>query len=207
MKKLVNFVYFIIYDLKWSDIVLFKLEELELYPVEKDGLYSHKFSLGMKNKESINSGGFGYYYQLDANKGIKVLRGRYDKYEEALNSRSLKEAYAEVCLLQKAKSRFKYIPKCYGVRIFKRENMYRIGIVLQHLGDMLLGKMFEDWKDRENISNRIKKQLVSVGVIHRDLHYENIMFYNNMWWVIDFSPEYIDINERKDIRPTADIAF
>lgn len=165
----------------WSKIVILKFINIELLNIK---LYSTAISENVSSKEHISTGYFAHYYQISPSKGIKLLHQPFNTYKEAICSKEYQEALKEVDLLNKAKSRFNRVPRCYRVRVILQE-VYRVGIVLQHLGEETVGIGCSIYQ--------LQNDLCRAGITHKDLHGSNIMRYKGELWVIDFSPEYIEI--------------
>jgi RIO-like serine/threonine protein kinase len=87
------------------------------------------------------------------------------------------------------------VPRCYGVRIVRRGKSFRVGILMQHLGNKRLADLSLPDKKISGIYDKLHDGLISFGVEHKDLHDENIMFFKNKFYAIDFSPECVEVPE------------
>jgi tRNA A-37 threonylcarbamoyl transferase component Bud32 len=137
-----------------------------------------------------SKGCFGRYVKLGKGKGVKLLHGQCESLKELKNSDLWEAATEEAYLLRKA---FKsgVVPRCYGVVPVKTRKGYRVGIILQHLGDITLAKIGDriGWDTVEIVSEMLSEKLLEVGVEHGDLHCSNIMRHKGKYYAIDFSPE------------------
>ncbi len=150
----------------------------------------------IKHTPLSGSGGYGRYYQLTAEKGLKILHGRFDSKSEAWESDTYLKAFDEKRYLNLLTAKgSKFTPKCYGIVVFKMGNCYRVAIILQHLGNCVI----KDLTDKKVIShsrcNRIedfiRNKIQKFGMRHGDIHRSNIMFFQKKFWLIDFTPSYI----------------
>lgn len=146
----------------------------------------------LKKSSKSESGCYGEYRQLSRTKGIKILHsnGYYD-YTEVINSDTFEAANKEAKLLRKA-----YVsgitPRCYGVKLILRNNKYYVGILMEHLGTTTLADFDYDYNRCDLIINTLKEKLRNkAGLIHFDLHGNNIMWHKGMYWAIDFSYDRI----------------
>jgi RIO-like serine/threonine protein kinase len=150
--------------------------------------------LDSKKHKRSGSGSYGEYFKLGKGKGVKLLRGRWETKAKALNSRAWRLANKEADLLDIAKDS-KVVPKCYGAKIVKSDKQFRVGIVMQHLGNTTLnetGLMDEEHSDVRDI---LMEALEDVGIIHTDLHGDNIMYYRKKFYAIDFTPFTIKVDK------------
>lgn len=166
--------------------------QIEKLPVIEIKLadYSKLLSKNISKTDYSGKGAYGRYYKLSSKKGIKLLEDKYITYDDALNGYRIKEAIKEVELLREAKSRYKNIPTCYGIKIIEKQGIFRIGIVMQHLGETTAMDV-EGFTDEKKC--KLEKDLLDIGIKHRDLHLGNIMFYKNDYYIIDFTPCNVQI--------------
>lgn len=140
------------------------------------------------------SGAFGTYFKLTRTKGIKVLNGRFRTLEAAYNSYIFDQAKSESEILKIAEAS-KVVPKCYGVRVVRHGKSFRVGILMQYLGNKRLSDLDLSDKEESNIYDKLNDALSHAGVEHNDLHTHNIMFHKGKYYAIDFSPDVSDIND------------
>ena len=146
------------------------------------------FATRMKRKISrclrrAPRGGNGIYIQLSKKRGIKILRYEYESYEEIIRYNSHIKVYEEARAMKMAKRLYPYIPECYGVKLFKINGFYTIGILLQHLGDVRIGDIMDDPCDT---CLELERELYELGIQHNDVHSHNVMYFKQKYWVIDF---------------------
>lgn len=170
-------------------LVFLKLFNIEVLPIGEK-TFSKIISKTLLQKRS-GGGSYGEYYQISRSKGIKLLYSSFITFEDALKSELYKDAQAEAKLMREAKTRYSNIPQCFGVKVIKMDTTYRIGIIMQHLGTQKA--VTHPVAENDDFKNELVNRLRQVGIIHDDLHYNNIMLYKEDWWVIDFSPEFITI--------------
>lgn len=151
-------------------------------------------TLKLKNKNPSGGGSYGEYFKLSSQRGIKILAGRFNSYVGAIGSPTYAEASAEAFLLKVAE-KTKLVPKCYGVQIVQIGKRYAIGIVMQHLG----GRMLEDTDnvDNDSVIQDLEKKMKKHGFEMGDLHAGNVMYYKRKYWVIDFTPEFVYLDESR----------
>ena len=138
------------------------------------------------------SGQYGTYFRIGKKRGLKVLRGTFRSIQSAYNSATFDLAKEEASLLEMAYESG-VAPKCFGVRIAKRGSVFRVGILMQHLGNKTLADLNLDEDKESKIHDRLKLELEVVGLDHCDLHNRNIMFYKSKFYAVDFSPECVDM--------------
>lgn len=180
----------------WPKIVLFKPSDVTLEPLGTK-IYSKVISGTISSKKHINGGCSARYYQISPTKGIKLFHYEYPTFKDVIESSLYEEVLKETSLLRKAKSRFSNIPKCYGVRVISKDGSFRIGIVMQHLGETPANdlNLLEDFHICSyDLIKTLSHQLKEHGITHSDLHLNNIMRHKNEWWIIDFDSEYVTIN-------------
>jgi tRNA A-37 threonylcarbamoyl transferase component Bud32 len=147
----------------------------------------------LKTTRSTKSGVYGKYVPISNTRGVKILKAKFSSLKRLYRSEKYYRATEEVNMLKVLNARnCDFVPKCYGLRIIQVGKNYHIGILLQHLGNVQLNDLrLENGRD-ERIWNRIEKQIEKFGFSHSDIHTSNIMFYKNKYWLIDFSPEFIN---------------
>lgn len=149
--------------------------------------------LPLKTHTHSPSGSYGSYIQLTAKKGIKIFdRGQFLTKEEAkaghtyIDAKEEKEVYdylhAKGC---------DFIPVCYNVAFIKIGEFWRVGLILQHLGNVRLYDYSREYDERYKVINEIEEKLNDLGVYHKDVHDQNIMHYEGRFWAIDFGKKYI----------------
>lgn len=158
--------------------------------------FSESLTNVLKTKLYTEGGCYGYYVRYCFYRGIKILHNKFASLEDAEESNLYSDAVQEMNLLKETKRRFALVPHCYGVKIVKIGNSFQIGIILQHLGSITLRDFA--YKNDLNVSvdNTVLlkyNQLKAVGITHTDIHGRNIMRFKKKWWIIDFSPEYLEI--------------
>jgi len=178
--------------MKWLYKFLLFTNIIEIVPLIEPS-YSKRIGKMIGDKDNyLGWGCYGKYYQISNTKGIKILCSKYSTYEEALESDTLIEAKEEAILLKRARCRYDYIPKCYGVKIVTIRDKFRIGIVMQHLAGPLAGD-FCDYDEYDHVRASLTKTLRDRGITHSDLHGNNVIRYKDNWWVIDFTPSCIKL--------------
>jgi RIO-like serine/threonine protein kinase len=150
--------------------------------------------LDNKKHKGSGSGSFAEYFKLGKGKGVKLLRGSHRTRASALKSRNWALAHREADLLDAAYCS-KVVPKCYGVKLVKYGNHYRVGIVMQHLGHTKLNETNLNLSEGSDIRDLILEALEDVGITHTDLHSENIMVYRGKFYAIDFTPFAIKVDK------------
>jgi serine/threonine-protein kinase RIO1 len=157
--------------------------------------FSKILTKSLRKTASNRDGCYGDYYKLSRSKGIKVLSDdRYRTLEDTIKSRTFKEAKAEAIHLMEARKRYPNIPKCFGVKIIEIGGFYKVGIVMEHLGETMAIHLIAHEDERLELMKELRDKLANVGIDHGDLHCKNIMFHKNDWYIIDFSPSMITIN-------------
>jgi len=150
----------------------------------------------MKNKNYSEGGCYGSYYKLSKYRGIKLLFKEFQTIEKLKNSIIYKKAKKECKILKTlTKRKCNFTPKCYGLKIIKFDNHYRIGIILKDLGNTSLFNIDKIESNEKNrmIRNFGKELRQKYKIINKDIHDGNIMFYKGKFWVIDFTPSYCKI--------------
>lgn len=145
---------------------------------------------------SLPGGSYAEYIQISPKKGIKLYYAKCDSTTEPTFKRTLQMAHYEVYFYKLARERYPFVPKCYGVQVIKVKDRYnsdvfRIGIVLQHLGNTTLSDVGYGRNDSSPFAGRypateLNTKLKSRGIYHGDLHDGNVMYYKGQLWVIDF---------------------
>ena len=135
--------------------------------------------LNKKNKVYA-SGGFGSYYRISKQTGVKIIRDNYFTSLKDLNSviekndSVIKEASIGILADQLTK----------GIEIVKIGKKYYLGIVQKHFEQTNTYDL--SVKDFDKIRKSLKKK----NVIHGDLHEGNILFKSKSnYKVIDFDPD------------------
>lgn len=175
--------------MKWLYKFLLFTNIIEIVPLIEPS-YSKRIGRIITKESYSGAGCYGQYYQISTTKGIKLINAKFSTFNEAFESREMKEAKEESLLLRRAKSMYDYIPKCYGVKIVETRGYFRIGIVMQHLQGPT-ADMFCEYE--EEVRQSLYKILKDRGIEHRDLHGNNVIRYKDDWWVIDFSPDCIKL--------------
>lgn len=130
-------------------------------------------------------GSYGTYFKLSNTRGVKVLHGAFTNFMAALNSWEMDEARKERDLLNKA-FRSGITPKCYGVTVVQSGRQFRVGIVMQHVGDQRLSEVSTG--NSYGIIQGLSEKLRAVGIRHTDLHDYNVMKKGKKFYAIDFTP-------------------
>lgn len=156
-------------------------------------------------KRSINltyyntdvGGAFSSYYKYNDTQGIKVIYSTgYKTIKQLRKSKYWRLATLENTLLKKCGQRYKNIPKTYGVFPIRVNNKFYPGIVMQHIKGYTLDKSCmteeEKWKLKNDLLNSLKRK----GIIHHDLHYNNVMVCSDThtYYVIDFTVGLITLD-------------
>lgn len=142
------------------------------------------------------SGSHGSYIQLTAKKGIKIFnKEHYNTKEEAKAGFTYDEAMAEKAFYEYLHAKgCDFIPRCYNVAFIKIGEFWRVGLILQHLGTVRLKDKVTNYDERSKIEDEFRNRLLNEFQLqHRDLHYENLMFFEGKYWAIDFGARYVDI--------------
>ncbi len=138
------------------------------------------------------NGSNGVYIQLSSKRGVKILRYEHPSIDSIIQCNIHKLVYEEARTMKRAKQLYPYIPECYGVKMFKIYNFYTMGIIIQHLGNKRISDVTDDCYPT---IERLEKELYAFGICHNDIHSNNIMYFKNKYWVIDFDDVYF--NESK----------
>lgn len=175
--------------LKWLFFIKFQPLEYRLFKTDR---HSRVFS-GIINGINGPSGVDGVYIKLNDKLGIKILR-----------CTDIDMAVKEANYLRIANTKTDKVPKCYGVKLIKVKNQdfYRVGILMEHLGDVILDSLSLPGKKERLIIKQHEDYLRKLGIIHKDIHTGNIMVKDNKYYVIDFGPERIEIPELDDYSET-----
>lgn len=177
--------------MKWLYKFLLFTNIIEITPLIEPR-YSKRISKWIEGASYSGWGCYGKYYQLSSTKGIKVIQGCFNTIEEVINSDELNQAIQEAVLLKQARARYEYIPKCYGVKIISFGGSYKVGILMQHLTGPL-AEDFCDYEEYDQVRATLTKTLRDKGIVHSDLHGNNVIRYKDKWWVIDFTPSCIKL--------------
>jgi len=150
-------------------------------------------------KRKSSKGSYGSYFKLNRSKGVKVLRGSFKSIIAAMNSRKMEAAIQERDYLNKAYNSHDPIsPYCHGVTLIQSGSNIRIGIVMQHLGEMTLRNCVLNEDEKDEIIESLEHMLLERGIDHRDLHEDNVMIKDGKYYAIDFSPDYITLEDIED---------
>ena len=143
------------------------------------------------NYESMG-GIHGDYYRLSNAVAVKVVHSKvYSTIRKAQNSAAYRNALDEAAIIALAEETG-VVPRCYGVTLVAVRGGYRVGILMQHLGQVTLADS-EHYDDSE-VYEHLYETLKDVGIDHHDLHEDNIMFYRGKFYAVDFSPECITVD-------------
>lgn len=148
----------------------------------------------LPKKSKTPKGAHGTYFKLTRTRGIKVLKGSFRSLASAYNSYTFDLAKEEAELLVMAEHTG-IVPKCYGVRVVRRGHSYRVGILMEHLGNKTLEDMNFNIDKESKIYDNLNETLNLAGIEHSDLHSKNIMFHRGKCYAIDFSPGYTFVME------------
>lgn len=152
--------------------------------------------LSKKIKNESGSGCFGSYYQVSKHRGLKVLATAYDTVRELLTSSTYSDAKQEYKILKRLRNS-KFTPKPYGIKIIQEGQEYKVGILMQHLGNRTLSSTVCSERRGNRVSQMLLEVLEHYGIVHKDLHWGNIMVKTvngkKQYFAIDFTPEYIDV--------------
>lgn len=172
-----------------SQMCIIQLEQPIVISI-RDFTYSKVLTKMIKGKDKTEEGDNSTYYQISSTKGIKILDGNYDTYQAVLMDDMLISAKKEAELMKLAKTKYQYVPICYGVKIVQFKNYFKIGIIMQHLGNIMIQSL-ETFKrqDIDGFKNKINK----LSICHKDIHGKNIMVYKGQYWLIDFDPSFVEI--------------
>lgn len=146
----------------------------------------------LTSQHRLPNGISGTYIKLSKGKGVKLLHATCDTWEEALSV--YKDALHEIRMMKAARKIYPFIPKCYGVKIFKFKGYigyYKVGIILQHLGDTTLRSTLRKVRNSGSIIDDVAFHLEKQGFVHGDLHTSNIMVYRGKYWIIDFEAAHL----------------
>lgn len=137
------------------------------------------------------AGVHGTYYKLSPHVGIKLIHSKvYPSVKRALASRAFRLASDEAAILVHAEETG-VVPKCYGVTVVSVKSGFRVGVLMQHLGQTTLADT--EHYDDADIYDQLMESLEEVGIYHGDLHEDNIMVYRGKFYAVDFSPESVTV--------------
>jgi len=154
----------------------------------------------LKNQLKGN-GQFGKYFQISATQGIKIIGRGFKSKKRLFNSQQIVMTSKEATFLKLAE-KSKISPIFHDLTIAKYKGKYFPAIIMEHIS----GIRAYDYSDevfkvgsKGKISNKgklvekyIKSVLFKQKIIHRDLHYNNIIITKqNKIKVIDFSPDWV----------------
>lgn len=153
-------------------------------------------------KQLIGSGIYGKYFKISRNKGIKIIGSGYKKFNKLLKSKRILDAVREATLLKISEKR-KVSPKFYNLKVVKFNGKFYPAIEMEHIvgkkaydydstGSFKINKKGRLSKKGFFAETYIKKMLLKEKIIHKDLHYNNmIITKNKKIKAIDFSPDWI----------------
>lgn len=145
--------------------------------------------------EEFPNGCSGAYIQVSKDIGVKIYG--YPERQISDLTHHIEWAETEHKRLKRTKIAYKYVPKSYGVKIFNTKSGYRVGLVMQHVGDTTLKdlrrkrvpylnkKVFLD-KTADIIINKLRRKIRHKGQSHNDLHAKNVIYDKGKFWVIDW---------------------
>jgi RIO-like serine/threonine protein kinase len=135
-------------------------------------------------------GAHGSYVKLSPSLGVKIIHSvKFNNIAKAYRSRAYRNALREAYILNVA-FESGVVPRCYGVTLVRVKKGYRVGVLMQHLGSTPL---FEsEFCDKfSEAFDEINDRLIELGIVHNDIHDENVMVYRGKFYVIDFSPDCV----------------
>lgn len=150
--------------------------------------------INLTTKKKLSGGSFSTYYRVSRARGLKVLKGSYRSLQAAYNSYGFQMAKEESDLLEIA-AYSGVTPECFGVRVARSGSRYRVGILMQHLGNKRLSDLNLSCAKMSAIYDKLDYELSHAGIDHNDLHLDNIMFHKGKFYAIDFSPEVTTVND------------
>lgn len=128
----------------------------------------------LKHTNLINVNEGGYYKIRGTNLGVKLYNNSGDIFDEYFKHK-------------KVSKRISFCPKVYGLIQLDDNNF---GILMDHIVGKPLGDTF-DYDETYDILDRIDNKLFKRGIIHDDLHSNNVIKNKNKLYVIDF--EYVTL--------------
>lgn len=140
-------------------------------------------------------GSYGDYWKLSETRGIKVLRKDFNTIKQAKNSNSMAEAQLESDFFIKSK-KTGVVPECFGTRIVMVGSHFRVGILMEHLGETRLMDYRGD-ADHYQVRKQLEQKFIDIGIQRNDLHNENIMVKDGKFYAIDFTPFTVTILDEK----------
>ena len=151
--------------------------------------------LTIKKANYDSYGAYGQYYKFSKNRGIKTIGyNEYENIEQAKKSFAYEDALKEAMLYREA-YKTGLVPKCYGVTIVNVKNSFKPAIILQHVGEITLNLQKDMLNahrdDAEYIADQLAERLNRYGIIHNDLNFNNIMWHNERYYCLDFTPDHI----------------
>ena len=155
-------------------------------------------SLSELNCYSHPSGCFGTYIKLSDKVGIKIV----DSVRATTRDRFFYLIYTrierEVRMMREVRRYFGLVPRSHGIVIVRDlDNRYRIGILMQHLGDTTLWELIREKGEDGGykIEEKVQKSLRKRKFCHADLHSKNIMYFRRQFWPIDYSDVFRILNQ------------
>lgn len=139
----------------------------------------------------MSSGGYGTFKKLNNKTGFKYLHNSkfFNTIKEANTNTQCFISLMEEFLTQKAAHEKlpKVICKPIGISLFKiEENVYVWGLEMEYLGKKTLRKTHNNYDVRNKIISKFIRLLSNNGILHDDIHANNIMNHKGRYKVIDF---------------------
>lgn len=163
-----------------------------------------KRALDISGYQALAEGAFSYYYKLNKTQGLKVLRDEgYKTIKSLRKSRDWTYATRESTLLRKARRKVSFIPRFFETVPVKLDGVYYAGIILEHIeGKLAMDYYPDNSHDNPNeewieVRDKLLDKLADNHIYHDDLHSENVIICANskVHYVIDFSPDFVDIED------------
>lgn len=167
-----------------------------------------------KLQHQYRGGAFGTYFKLTNKYGVKVLSGdnTWLTKERAKKDWAYDEAREECDWIKSAEASGvtpKYARVVYVKYKWDSPDMYRIGILMEHMGDDTAYDLgYVDYVESEDeieeqkmdqffaIRDALKKTIEEkTGIYMADLHTKNIVKKGKQWFAIDFTPDLISFDE------------
>lgn len=155
-----------------------------------------KRAIDLDGLKMTEEGVFSGYYKLNEIQGLKVLQCEgYTSIKKLRKSRMWRHATRESSILKKVQKRVTFTPKFFETVPVKYGRYFFPGILMQHIEGELLCSYYRNKDERESILEELQDKLEEFDIIHEDLHGGNAIFCKelNMIYVIDFTPEFIEI--------------
>lgn len=188
---------------KWSDQYLIEQGSYKL-----QGYYCPSLKLAIGEEEFQGGGCYGNYYKISSTQGIKIMDNDFSTLSGLKNSQVWIDAYREFFVQKKAAKANSFVPKAYKVLYLydMKSGYWKVGILMEHVNaktgydlplvfarakKFKLGKKIIYCKSVDQLENEIKKELKSSGIMHRDVHCNNILIKNKDIKVIDFGKAHL----------------